>query len=179
MLLLNNNYNMKLLGPNSLAQYIYYLFRLISLGLLLFVLFIDLSFIIGNFEVVNDRYFMSIPPFGNQITGDYKFNVILTISIGLFFGAIFFYVLSNIFKALREKVIFNKKAVINLKIFTILNLLVGPILYFLVHFPIMKKTDFGDVHNLILHLIFGMIALFLFHIFKRALYVQSENDLTI
>lgn len=168
-----------MLGPNSLSHYLFYVFRLIALGIFLLVLYIDISFITGNFKIVNDRYFMSIPPFGNQITGDYQFNVILTISIGLFFGAIFFFVLSNIFKALREKVIFNKKAINNLKIFTALNLVVGPILYFLIHFPIMEKTDFGDVHNLILHLIFGTIALFLFHIFKRAAYVQSENDLTI
>ena len=141
--------------------------------------FIDVSFIIGNFEVRGNRYLMNIPPFGTQITGDYQSNVILTISIGLFFGSIFFYVLSNIFKALREKRIFNKRAINNLKIFTTLNLVIGPILYLLIHFPIMKKTDYRDIHNLILHLIFGTIALFLFHIFRKAFQVQSENDLTI
>ena len=168
-----------MLGPNSLAHYVYYLFRIIAVLVLLLVSFIDVSFIIGNFEVRGNRYLMNIPPFGTQITGDYQSNVILTISIGLFFGSIFFYVLSNIFKALREKRIFNKRAINNLKIFTTLNLVIGPILYLLIHFPIMKKTDYRDIHNLILHLIFGTIALFLFHIFRKAFQVQSENDLTI
>ena len=170
---------MKMLGPNSVSHYTFYLFRLIAIGTVLLFLFICISFLTGNFEVVNHRYGIDVPFFGTQITGDYKANVIITISLGLCFAAIFFYLLSNIFLALKEKGIFNKKAITNLKFFTILNLIIGPILYLLIHFPIMQKTNFGDIHNLILHLILGMISLFVLHIFKNGYLVQSENDLTI
>ncbi len=180
MLLLNDNlYKMKMFGPRSLSTALFYLFRLISVLTLMFVIYIDISFLTDNFTLTNGRYHMDIPLTGAFIQGDYEFNVILTISLVLFFGALFFFVISNIFKALKEKVIFNKGAILNLKYFTILNLVIGPILYFLIHYPIMQKTNFRDIHNLILHLIFGIVALFLTHIFKNGYNVQSENDLTI
>ncbi|WP_419214235.1 DUF2975 domain-containing protein [Maribacter sp. X9] len=122
---------------------------------------------------------MDIPFTGTFIHGDYQFNVILTITIYLFFSVCFFYIISNIFKALKEESIFNKKAIFNLQIFTVLNLIIGPILYVLIHFPIMNKTDFRDIHNLILHLIFGVVALFISTIVKKGYQLQNENDLTI
>ena len=170
---------MKIFGPKSISTIVYYLFRALSLLTLLFVLYIDFAFLTENFELNNGRYRMDIPLTGNFIHGDYQFNVILTISLCLFFAVLFFYVLSNIFKALKEEIIFNRKAIQNLTLFTLLNLFVGPILYFLIHYPIMQKTDYRDVHNLILHLIFGIIALFITHIIKKGYKIQSENDLTI
>lgn len=170
---------MKMFGSKSFSEILFYLFRIVSITLLTFVLYIDYAFLTDRFTQNQGRYHMNIPLTGTFIHGDYKFNVILTISLGLFFGALFFFVLSNIFKALKQQVIFNKKAIYSLKVFTILNLIVGPILYLLIHFPIMQKTDYRDIHNLILHLIFGMIAFFLFHIFRKGYRVQLENDLTI
>ncbi|TLP72906.1 DUF2975 domain-containing protein [Maribacter sp. ACAM166] len=170
---------MKMFDPKSLSAIAFYLFRMISILILLLVIYIDFAFITNNFAHSNGRYRMDIPLTGTFINGDYQFNTILTISLGLFFGVFFFYVLSNVFKALKGKIIFNKNIIYNLKLFTILNLIVGPVLYTLIHFPIMNKTDFRDLHNLILHLIFGMIALFLTHIFQNGYKVQLENDLTI
>jgi len=170
---------MKMFGSKSLSEILYYLFRIVSITILVFVLYVDYAFLTSRFTLNQGRYHMDIPLTGTFIHGDYKFNIILTISIGLIFGALFFFVLSNIFKALKQQVIFNKKAIYNLKLFTIVNLVLGPLLYFLIHYPIMQKTDFRDIHNLILHLIFGVIAFFLFHIFRKGYRVQSENDLTI
>ncbi|WP_416242064.1 DUF2975 domain-containing protein [Arenibacter sp. GZD-96] len=133
----------------------------------------------GKFQIESGRYYIRIPFTNSSIHGDYQFNVILTVLIVLFFGAIFFYILSNIFKALGARIIFNKKSITNLHFFTILNLVVAPIVYLLIHFPIMEKTDYKDIHNLILHLIFGVIALFLTQIFKNGYKIQMENDLTI
>tara|TARA_R110000765_G_scaffold175859_3_gene280791 strand:+ start:8301 stop:8690 length:390 start_codon:yes stop_codon:yes gene_type:complete len=129
--------------------------------------------------VINGRFDMKIPLIASSIKGNYQFSDILTISLTLIFGVLLFYILSNIFKALKEVIIFNKDIICNLKFFTILNSIIGPVLYFLIHYPIMKKTDFGDVHNLILLIIFGMISLFLTNIFKKGYTVQSENNLTI
>ena len=143
---------------------------------LLLVVYIDLSFITGNFTQENGRYFMDIPLTGTFIEGVYQFNIILTISLGLVFGAIFFFVLSNIFKALKQAIIFNRLAIRSLSYFTILNLVVGPVLYILIHFVIIQKDNYRDIHNLMLHIIFGIVALFLTYIFKRGI---QENDLTI
>ena len=170
---------MKMFGPKSFSHILFYLFRAIAISILLFTAYIDISFLTGNFTQENGRYFIDIPLTRTFIEGDYQFNVILTISLGLIFGAIFFFVLSNIFKGLREKIIFNKIAINSLSYFTILNLVVGPILYLLIHFIIMRKDNYRDIHNLILHIIFGVIALFLTYIFKQGTQVQQENDLTI
>ncbi|MFS4468804.1 DUF2975 domain-containing protein [Maribacter sp. 2210JD10-5] len=169
---------MKIFGPKLLSTIAFYSFRTIAVLLLVFIIYVDLSFLADNFTEENGRYYMNIPFIG-EIKGDYRFNVILTITLGTIFGVLFFWVLSNIFKELSKKVIFNRKSIKNLKYFTALNLIVGPILYVLIHYPIMQKTDFRDIHNLILHLIFGMIAFFLTYIFKKGYSVQSENDLTI
>lgn len=170
---------MNIFGPKSLSPILFYLFRGLSIMLLVLVVYIDLSFFTGNFTQENGRYFMDIPLTGTFIEGVYQFNIILTISFGLVFGAIFFFVLSNIFKALKQDIIFNRLAIRSLSYFTILNLVVGPVLYLLIHFVIMQKDNYRDIHNLMLHIIFGIVALFLTYIFKRGIQVQQENDLTI
>ena len=170
---------MSTFGPKSFSHILFYLFRGFSILTLLLVLYIDILFFTGNFTQENGRYFMDIPLTGTFIEGDYQFNVILTISLGLVFGAIFFFVLSNIFKGLKNAMIFNRLAIRSLAYFTILNLVVGPVLYILIHFVIMQKDNYRDIHNLILHIIFGIVALFLTYIFKQGAQVQQENDLTI
>jgi hypothetical protein len=137
------------------------------------------SFLTENFRQENGRYFIDIPLIGTFMKGDYQFNVILTVSLTLIFSTIFFFVLSDIFKALKEDVIFNHQAIKNLHYFTVLNLGVGPALYLLVHYVIMQKENYRDIHNLILLIIFGIVALFLTNIFKKGVRVQNENDLTI
>ncbi|MGK0494284.1 MAG: hypothetical protein ACJAU2_000663 [Maribacter sp.] len=138
-----------------------------------------MSFLTENFRQENGRYFIDIPLIGTFMKGDYQFNVILTVSLTLIFSTIFFFVLSDIFKALKEDVIFNHQAIKNLHYFTVLNLGVGPALYLLVHYVIMQKENYRDIHNLILLIIFGIVALFLTNIFKKGVRVQNENDLTI
>lgn len=170
---------MKIFGPKSFSHILFYLFRILSILILLLVIYIDISFLTGNFTQENGRYFMNIPLTGTFIEGDYEFNVILTISLGLVFGTIFFYVLSNIFNGLKKDIIFNQLAIKSLAYFTILNLIVGPVLYILIHYVIMQKDNYRDIHNLILHIIFGIVALFLTYIFKQGAQVQQENDLTI
>ena len=170
---------MKIFGPKSLSALFYYIFRSISIVLLAFLTYMEFAFITDRFTVEDGRFDMKIPLIGSSIQGDYQFSDILTISLILIFGILLFYLLSNIFKALKETIIFNKGIVKNLKLLTILNLIVGPVLYFLIHYPIMHKTEFGNIHNLILLIIFGMISLFLTYVFKKGYTVQSENDLTI
>lgn len=174
-----NNLTLNIFGPKSLSAVLFYFFRALSLLILFTLVYIALAFLMEKFTLENGNYYINIPFTGDFIHGDYQFNVILTITLILCFGATFFYLLSNIFKALGEKIIFSKKSINNLKFFTFLNLFIGPLLYLIIHFPIMKKTDYTDVHNLILHLIFGLIALFLTQVFKKAYHIQLENDMMI
>lgn len=172
MLSLNNTFiSMKIFGPKSLSTFFYYIFRSISIVLL--------AFITDRFTIKDGRFDMKVPLIGSSIQGDYQFSDILTISLTLIFGILLLYLLSNIFKALEKRIIFNKGIIQNLKFLTILNLIIGPILYFLIQFPIMHHNNFGNIHNLILLIIFGMISLFLTYVFQKGYTVQSENDLTI
>ncbi|MDP5062905.1 MAG: DUF2975 domain-containing protein [Maribacter sp.] len=170
---------MKIFGPKSLSTIFYYIFKTISTLLLIFLAYIEFAFITDRFTIQDGRFNMKIPLTGSSIDGNYQSSDILTISLILIFGILLFYLLSNIFKALKETIIFNKDIIRNLKLLTILNLVIGPILYFLIHYPIMHKTEFRNIHNLILLIIFGMISLFLTYVFKNGYTVQSENDLTI
>ncbi|WP_405400545.1 DUF2975 domain-containing protein [Maribacter sp. Asnod2-G09] len=170
---------MKIFGPKSLSTFFYYIFRSISIVLLTFLTYMEFAFITDRFTVKDRRFDMKIPLTGSSIQGDYQFSDILTITLTLIFGILLLYLLSNIFKALKQTVIFNKGIIKNLKLLTILNLIAGPVLYFLIQFPIMHHNELRNIHNLILLIIFGMISLFLTNVFQKGFNVQSENDLTI
>ncbi len=170
---------MKFFGPKSLSQYLFYAFRILAIGLGLFTIYITFSFILGNYSVVDGRYKMDIPLTGTYIHGIDQTNIFVTISITLVFIVVFLHMFSNIFHSLKMETVFTKLAIKRLYHFAILNLVIGPILYFLIHFPIMQKTNFRDIHNLILQLLLGIFALFIIAVFKRGFAVQSENDLTI
>lgn len=170
---------MKIFGPKSLSTFFYYIFRSISIILLAFLSYMEFAFITDRFTIKDGRFDMKIHLIGSSIQGDYQFGDILTITLTLIFGILLLYLLSNIFKALKKRIIFSKSIIQNLKFLTILNLIIGPILYFLIQFPIMHHNNFGNIHNLILLIIFGMISLFLTYVFQKGYTVQSENDLTI
>ena len=170
---------MRFFGPKSISHFLFYLFRILAIGTGLFVAYIDFAFLTGNFESANGRYKMDIPLTGTYIHGDYQLNVILTISLGLLFGVIFFYMLSKIFMAFKNEILFTRSAIKWLNRFAILNLVAGPVLYVLIHFVIMQKTNFRDIHNLILHLLIGIVALFVAEVFKKGFFVQKENELTV
>ncbi|TMU55361.1 DUF2975 domain-containing protein [Flagellimonas algicola] len=175
----NNSNNLKVFGPNSLSKYLFYIFRAISIGFLLFIIYIDLSFLLSNVEIINARYYISLPILGVVAKGDYQTNVIVTITLSMLYGTIFFYVLSNIFKAFVSETVFTESAIKHLRYFSFLNLLVGPLLYLVTHFFIMQHSDYRGIHNPILNIIFGVTALFIVHIFKKGYAIQSDNDLTI
>jgi len=170
---------MKIFGLKSLSAFFYYIFRSISIVLLAFLTCMEFAFNTDRFTVEDGRFDMKIPLIGSSIQVDYQFSDILTITLILIFGILLLYLLSNIFKTLKKTVIFNKGIIKNLKLLTILNLIIGPVLYFLIHYPIMHKTEFRNIHNLILLIIFGMISFFLTYVFQKGFSVQSENDLTI
>jgi len=171
---------MKIFGPKSLSVYLFFITRFLAISIGVLLIYILLSFLAGNFTLNEGRFAIGIPLLGEAvIKGDYKMNIIITISITLLFYSIFFYLLSLIFKTFKAEILFTKTAIKRLNYFASLNLIGGTIIYLLVHFIIMQKTNFRDIHNLILHLLLGTFAVFVITIFRQGFKVQSENDLTI
>ena len=167
-------------GPKSLSYYLFFGSRTAALGSILLVSFILISLATGNFEVINNQFQIQIPLLKETyIKGFYKTNIIVTIALAMGFFTIFFYMLSNILKTFKAEKLFTSKAIKQLNYFAVLNLIVGPILYLLIHFVIMDKSSFSDIYNLFLSLILGVFVLFIIAVFKRGYKVQNENDLTI
>jgi|GEM_PF-1525949 len=177
---LSNGLHNKIFGPKSLSHYLFYLSRIAAFASIVLISFILISLGIGNFEMVDNQFQIALPFFSETyIKGFYKENIILTITLTMLFFGFFFYVLSNILKTFKADRLFTSKAIRQLNYFAILNLIVGPILYFLIHFVIMDKSSFSDIYNLFLSLILGLFVLFIVAVFKKGYNVQNENDLTI
>ncbi|WP_076546441.1 DUF2975 domain-containing protein [Maribacter ulvicola] len=170
---------MKIFGTKSLSSLSYYIFKSTSIVLIAFLTYLGYAFITNRYTIKDGRFDIKIPLVESSIQADYQFGIILTITLILIFGILLLHLLSNIFKALKDKVIFNKSIIRNLQRLTILNLIIGPVIYVLIQYPIMHHNKLGNIHNLILLVIFGMISLFLTNVFKKGYTVQSENDLTI
>ena len=171
---------MKFFGPKSLSHYLFYSIRVVTIVCILLLAFILHSFVIGNFELIGNRFQIKIPLFPKTyIEGFYQVNIITTITVTMVYFTLFFYLLSNILKTFKASKLFTSKVIKELNYFAILNLVAGPILYLIIHFIIMNKSNYKDIFNLILSLLLGVFVLFITAIFKRGFYVQSENDLTI
>lgn len=176
----NNKIEMKIFGPKSLSYYLFYLSRFATIGSLLLILFILISLSTENFEMVNGQFQINLPLIPNtKIKGYNQTDIITTITLLMLFSSVFFYMLSNILKTFKALKLFTHKAVKQLNYFALLNLVVGPILYFIIQFAIMQKSDYRNIHNLVLSIILGVFVLFVASVFKHGFQVQKENDLTI
>ena len=166
-------------GPKSFSTFAYYAAKVIAVLIGIFILYMGISFLFGNYELSKGRYNLNIPVFNTKMEGVYSPNIIITILLGLSYYVIFFLMVSRIFKTLKAEVLFTKTAAKRINNFALLNLIVGPCLYVIIHYFIMQKTNYRDIHNLFLHFFIGFFVLFIAKVFKRGSLVQSENDLTI
>ncbi|NNK10442.1 MAG: DUF2975 domain-containing protein [Flavobacteriaceae bacterium] len=172
-------YIMNMFGPQSLSYYLFYLSRIAAIGSIALITFILISLAIGNFEIVDNQFQIALPLLSETfIKGFFKANIITTITLAMLFFSVFFYLLSNILKTFKAEKLFTQKAIKQLNYFAILNLLIGPVIYFIIHF-IMEKSNFNDAYNLLLSLLLGVFVLFIKAIFKKGYVVQHEQDLTI
>ncbi|NNC34205.1 MAG: DUF2975 domain-containing protein [Croceitalea sp.] len=171
---------MKMFGPNSLSYYLFYFSRIAAFGSIALISFILLSLATDNFHMEGDQFQIALPLLPDTyIKGFYEANIITTITLTMLFFAIFFYLLSNILKTFKAEKLFSEKAINQLNYFAILNLIVGPSLYIIIHFFIMKHPSFSNIYNLLLSLLLGVFVLFIRAVFKKGFHVQNENDLTI
>lgn len=198
---------MKIIGKNSLSQYI---------GYFLFVLFIILTaqfiyeqigyatsyynfktnhstlsdfYIIGNdvgwsknhYTVKFDDLmkFKFYVPFTaqNLITGIFSLTTYISNTVRGIFMIAFFYSSYNIFKEISNEKVFNLKAILWLKSFGWLNILYTVAMIVI---SIFRVNDFGNTaFSAIPFLFFGVLILFIVEFFKKGYNLQSENDLTI
>ena len=171
---------MKIFGSKSLSHYLFYLSRAAAFGSIILVSYILLSLVFGNFEIINEQFQIGIPFLPETyIKGFYETSIITSISIILIYMCVFFYSISLILKSFKSNILFSKNAIKYLNLFAIINLVVFPLLYLILHFFVLKKPSHTSAHNLFLSFVLGVFILFISAIFKRGLKVQNENDLTI
>lgn len=171
---------MKFFGKNSISTFFFYGTRVATIGSLLLVVFITLSFGLNNYVVDNGRFTIPFPLISYfDIKGVYKPSIITSINLILLYISVFSLSLSMIFKSFKTEVLFNTKAINYLNLFALVNLGVFPVFYIIMRMVILKIPLLGGMHNLILSTILGILILFVSAIFKRGLKVQEENDLTI
>jgi predicted membrane channel-forming protein YqfA (hemolysin III family) len=97
----------------------------------------------------------------------------------MLFFAVFFYLLSTIFKTFKAPKLFTDRAIKQLNYFALLNLIAAPLLFLTIDFFIMQKQQIGNILNYLLTFLLGIFLLFIVAIFKQGYQVQNENDLTI
>jgi len=166
-------------GPKSLSVYLFYISRIASIAIGLFLMFILFSFITDNFELVDNRFEINIPFTETYIKGFYEVKIITTIALTLTFYVLFFYFLSIIFKTFKAETLFTIAAIRQLNNFALYNLIGSPFAFILIHIFIMKHPNLRDIPTYLLHLLLGVFILFIVTVFKKGYKVQSENDLTI
>jgi len=198
---------MKIIGKNSLSQYISYL---------LFVLFVIIAFnlvyeIIGHgilfykyktgstvfpdtFALANDvgwtKNKWTIPmenqlkfrinyPFSEiqMVTGIYASKQIIHNIIGMSFLSLFFLFSYQCFKEMSADQIFNPNAIRWLKRFCFLNLIIAAAGIF--EFFYFRMDSAYTLLTFLFFGFFGIIILFIVEFFKKGLALQTENDLTI
>ena len=176
MLLLNDNYcvmRINMFGKKSLSAVLYWLFVL-CFGILIILTFKELYlYINGNYSTI-------------KIEGLPLPLVLMNLSV-ILPKAISFFLLIMIFKSFKSDIIFTKKTLTYLNIFTVFSLCM-PIIkalfdYFLSNseielFPTNMVTI--DIINIMVSsLLLGIFAAFIAAIFKRGFHLKTENDLTI
>ncbi|MBB6372598.1 DUF2975 domain-containing protein [Chryseobacterium shigense] len=194
---------MKLIGENSLSTVINKLLiigfavQVMYLGYLIFGFIISYinrntassyfaeTFKIGNFEdevkKVNSESldFQFKMPFSDSVTtGDYSLFALTSIIFFLGFYCLFTLYLFKIFKGMSTDIIFNKKVIVDLKRFGLLNLLFIPF-YCILLFFIDKSLFHIDPIFILLHFSIGVVILFIIEFFKKGFELQTQNDLTI
>jgi hypothetical protein len=198
---------MKIIGKNSLSQYISYF---------LFVLFVIVAFhlvyeILGHiillykyksgstissdtFALANDvgwnKNKWTIPmenqlkfrinyPFSEiqMVTGIYESSQIIHNILGMAFLSSFFFFSYKCFKEMSTDQIFNPNAIKWLKRFCFLNLAISAIGIF--EFFYFRMDSVYTFLTFFFFAFFGIIILFIVEFFKKGLALQTENDLTI
>ncbi len=98
---------------------------------------------------------------------------------GIALYGLFFYLLSNVFNAFRQKRLFTAKAIRVLRNFAIANFIFPPLFFIFLFLSPSYELSEGELLITSLHLLLGLFAWFQATIFKEGFTLQNEIDLTI
>lgn len=198
---------MKIIGKNSLSQYISYLLLLLAVLFAVQLIYIMIGFTVSfyNFKTGNNilsdffiigtdvgwsRNQWTIPldnmikfkffvPFTdlNVLTGMFNPGSFLNHIFGGIFITLFFYISYKFLREISKENVFNADALLWLKRFGWLNILYTAIT--LATIPFATKNIFAATYSVIIFLFFGALILFIVEFFKKGLELQEQVDLTI
>lgn len=165
-----------------ISTILFYLVRILAIGYLATTLhlFVSVVFKLSTFQLLENNRFAIYYPFTEKkflLGSDYSFNYVTEMVLIIGFYGLFFWMLGSVFQTFRQKPLFTKQGIQNLKIFCIVNLVVSPLLFgFLSVFSIEDMPFFPMI---VAHGIIGVFAYFLTVIFKEGVGLQDEQDLYI
>ncbi len=170
---------MKMFGKKSVSTLLFYVSTISFWGYFIFTIILSILLITNQFTQENGDYFqVSIPFTGSVIKGiNHPLTLLAIIAFFLFYSA-FFYLLTQLFKTFKAEKLFTENAIVFLKRFTILNLIV-PLLYLIIGAIATHHISTDDLISGLLHVFLGIFAAFIAAIFKLGYRLQEENDLTI
>lgn len=198
---------MKIIGKNSLSQYIAYLMYIMFVIILLHLIYESIghlilsykyqtgskifpnTFILGNdvgwvknkwtLPMENDLKYKINYPFTdiNFVTGLYKLSNIIKNILVLGYFSFFFYTAFKCFNEMSNENLFNLQSLKWLKRFNYIVLIYG--IYNLGSFFYFDRIYFSSLFSFIAFSLLGIIVLFIIEFFKKGLELQTENDLTI
>jgi hypothetical protein len=198
---------MKIIGKNSVSQYISYLM------LVLFILFalqciyqiLGLSVLVYNFKTGNNilsdffilgtdvgwsqnqwtqplsdmMKFKIFVPFTDQnlLTGLFSTVSVINFACNSVFVTLFCYAGYKFLREISKDNVFNAHALSWLKKFGWINILYAVVS--LATIPFSMKTVFSTTYSVMMFLFFGVLVLFIVEFFKKGLELQEQVDLTI
>ncbi|NHM07606.1 DUF2975 domain-containing protein [Flavobacterium sp. CYK-4] len=164
------------------SSFLYYLVSIIAYGYLITAIYtlINCTFEGPFFEKLPNNRFAINYPFTSEhflLGSEFTTNYVAEMVLGIALYGIFFFVLSGVFNAFRQKKLFTLFGVNHLKRFYIFNLVLYPVLAIL--WAIISIEDFPFFAMISAHLIMGLFIYFMNAIFEQGLRLQNEQDLFI
>lgn len=165
-----------------ISAFLFYLVRIISLFYFATTLYIIIvtSLKTTALRILENNRFAVCYPFTNKnfiLGSEYNLAYIIEMVVTLAFYSLFFFGLSNVFKAFKQTKLFTCKGVFHLKVFYITNLLIAPIVFGII--SIQPKEDFPYLAMIVAHAIIGIFAFFIAAIFQQGVNLQTDQDLII
>ncbi|MDQ0592684.1 hypothetical protein QFZ37_001053 [Chryseobacterium ginsenosidimutans] len=198
---------MKIIGKNSLSQYISYLLFVLFVLLTIKYTYELIGYSVSYYNVKTGNHILpdlfitgkdvgwsrnqwTIPmdnvlkfkfyvPFTQQnlITGIFNTGSVLRNILSGLFIVLFFYSSYKIFKEISKENVFNLKALVWLKRFGWLNI-IFTVMMVIINFINVKEL-YAFTYSGISFLFFGGLLLFVVEFFKKGLELQNQADLTI
>lgn len=198
---------MKIIGKNSLSQYISYLLLLLAAFFALQLIYIVIGFAVSfyNFKTGNNilsdffiigtdvgwstnewtqpmEYMMKFKffiPFTEQnlLTGLFNPGNVLSNVFNEIFITLLFFISYKFLREISKENVFNADALLWLKRFGWLNIIYTAITLAIVPFTV--KSFFAVMYSVVIFLFFGALILFIVEFFKKGLELQEQADLTI